>query len=390
MQPDTRQSELAQRAARAYAAMQHYLYLNGARLYRESVPGQPGGNPFAYVWPFEEAAKATLCMRGLPGVGRQYADDLENVVDRQAYWQPLRVTGIVRTPSYASYPPLPLGKGGDTYFDDNTWVALDLVQAHRMRVAGLMGGRPTVLDRARALFELVAAGWCTDARPHPGGVYWVDATWNRDRGAAVTAGLAVLALHLYELTTPDTVPASDAERQRVRARYLEVAHAAYGWLRDTLWIGSGPEAGLYHDKVLGDGNIDPAQWIYNSGVAIAAGTMLHRVTGEARYLEQARDTADAALAWYGARQYQRQPAIFVAIFFRNLLPLAALTGNPSYRAAMLAYADRAWDNPTIRDPATDLFRFDGPATACTLLDQSAMVQMLALAAWPEAHYHLLA
>jgi hypothetical protein len=380
----------AERAARAYAAMQRHLYLDGARLYRESVPGQPGGNPFAYLWPAEEAAKATLCMRGLPGIGHQYADDLDNVVDRQAYWQPLRVTGVLRKPSYASYPPLPLGKGGDTYYDDNTWVALDLVQAHRMRVAGLMGGRAVVLERARALFELVVAGWCQDARPHPGGVYWVDAAWNRDRGAAVTAGLAVLALHLHELTTPETVPASEAERVQVRARYLDTALAAYAWLRDTLWIASGPEAGLYHDKVLGDGGIDPAQWIYNQGVAIAAEVMLHRITGRADYLEQAEATAEAALAWYGAREYQGQPAIFVAIFFRNLLQLAALTGSPAYRAALVAYADRAWDNPAINDAQTDLFRFEGRGTPCTLLDQAAIVQLYALAAWPEGQYGLLA
>jgi hypothetical protein len=370
--------------------MQRHLYLDGARLYRESVPNPPGGNPLAYLWPFEEAAKATLCIRGIPEVGRGHAADLEDVVDRQAYWQPLRVSGVVRKPSFASYPPLPLGQGGDTYFDDNTWVALDLVQAHRMRVAGLMGGREIVLERARALFELVAAGWCQDPRPYPGGVYWVDAAWNRDRGAAVTAGLAVLGLHLYELISPATIPASEAESAAARARYLDTALMAYRWLRETLWIEAGHEAGLYHDKVLGDGAIDPAQWIYNQGVAIAAGVMLYRATGEQAFLEQARATADAALDWYGTRKYQGQPAIFVAIFFRNLLQLVALTGTPSYRAAMQTYADAAWENAAIHDPATDLFRFDGAGTACTLLDQAAMVQILALLAWPEEQYGLLA
>jgi hypothetical protein len=206
----------------------------------------------------------------------------------------------------------------------------------------------------------------------------------------VTAGLAALALHLYELTTPEAVPASGAERQRVRARYLETAERAYRWLRDTLWIASGPEAGLYHDKVLGDGQIDPSQWIYNQGVPIAAGVMLHRVTGDPTYLEHAEQTAEAALTWYGARQYAGQPAIFVAIFFRNLLQLAALNGASSYRTAMLAYIDRAWADPAIHDPSTHLLRFEGPGTPCTLLDQSAIVQMLALAAWSEAQYPLLA
>ena len=41
-----------------------------------------------------------------------------------------------------------------------------------------------------------------------------------------------------------------------------------------------------------------------------------------------------------------RPAIFVAIFFRNLLQLASRTGSSarsaSYRDAMVAYLDRAW------------------------------------------------
>lgn len=382
--------EAAERAAHAYAAMQRHLYLDGARLYRETTPVGRGANPFAFLWPFEEAAKATLCMRGLPEIGQGYADDLEDVVDRQAYWQPQRRNGLIKKPSYASYPPLPLGKGGDTYFDDNTWVALDLIQAHRMRVAGLMGGREAVLERARVLFDLVSAGWCRDQRPYPGGVYWVDAAWNRDRGAAVTAGLAILALHLHELTTPETVPSSDREREQEKAHYLDTALSAYRWLRQTLWIPDGSEAGLYHDKVLGNGSIDTAQWIYNSGVPVAAGVMLYRVTGDREYLDQAIETADAALAWYGSQRFAGQPAIFVAIFFRNLLTLAAQTGNPEYREAMLAYADRAWDSPTLHDIRTDLVRFEGPASACTLLDQAAMVQLYALGGWPEEQYGLLA
>lgn len=361
--------------------MQRHLYLDGARLYREAVPTPAGGNPLAFVWPFEEAAKAALCLRGVPGVGRQFADDIESVVDRRAYWQPHRFSGIVRKPSYASYPPLPLGHGGDTYFDDNTWIALDLVLEHRLRGAGLLGGCGDPLAQARAVFDLVVSGWCTDARPYPGGVYWVDAAWNRDRGAAVTAGLAALALHLAELSAPATAD---------RARYLDHARSAYRWLRDTLWIEAGPERGLYRDKVLGDGGIDPTQWIYNQGVAVAAGALFFRVTGDRAYIEQARATADAALAWYGARQYAGQPAIFVAIFFRNLLELGRLLGTDDYVDALRAYADRAWDDRSIRDPATDLFRFGGPGSACTLLDQAAMVQVLALAAWPTDRYALLA
>ncbi|MCC7371500.1 MAG: glycosyl hydrolase [Chloroflexi bacterium] len=373
-----------ERAVQAYAAMQRHLYLQGARLYRESVPTAAGGNPFAYVWPFEEAAKAALYMRGLPDVGHQYAADIENVVDRLAYWQPRRRNGIVNKPSYASYPPFPLGQGGDTYLDDNTWIALDIVQAYRMRTGGRPARHDAGLERAGQILDLVSAAWASDAQPYPGGVYWVDATWNRDRGAAVTAGLAALAAHLHDLTEPA------GRNGRATVDRVQTAIEAYRWLRATLWIEHGSEAGLYHDKVLGDGRIDTAQWIYNQGVPVAAGVMLHRITGDTIYLEQAEQTAEAALAWYGRQSYAGQPAIFVAIFFRNLLQLAAVTGARAYHDEMLAYADRAWRDPSIHDRATGLFHFEGPGRPCTLLDQAAMVQLLALGAWPTEQYRSLA
>ena len=41
-EPVTEPQLAAERAARAYGAMQRHLYLDGARLYRESVPPAPG------------------------------------------------------------------------------------------------------------------------------------------------------------------------------------------------------------------------------------------------------------------------------------------------------------------------------------------------------------
>ena len=60
--------------------MQRHLYLDGAHLYRETVPVAAGGNPFAYVWPFEEAAKATQCLLAVPDAGVRFGPDVE---DRQ-------------------------------------------------------------------------------------------------------------------------------------------------------------------------------------------------------------------------------------------------------------------------------------------------------------------
>ena len=54
---------------------------------------------------------------------------------------------------------------------------------------------------------------------------------------------------------------------------------------------------------------------------------------------------------------------------------------------MQLYADQVWRND--RDPATGLFHFAGSPETQTL-EQSAMVQIYALAAWPESQYRLLA
>ena len=353
--------------------MREHLAIPGRDLYRESVPESTSGKPYAYVWPFEEAAKATLYMAGLPGVGTAYRADVARCGrGRERYWDSRGRHCLSRKPSYASYVLPPLGEGGDTFYDDNSWCALDLIQQHRMF------GDEAALARAATVFEFIAAGWCHERRPHPGGLYWVDAHWNRDRGAATNGGAAALALHLHELTHTATMA------------YVDDAHRLYEWARATLLVRVGPTAGLYHDKVLGDGRIDPAQWVYNQGTAIAVGVMLHRLTGEARYLAEARATADAALAYYGADGFSSQPLIFTVIFFRNLLQLDAASSTLAYRSAMQAFADRLWRDATIHDGATGLFRQDRPTPAYTLLDQAAAVQLFALLAWPPEQYHWLA
>ena len=135
-----------------------------APLSRVDAPA-PRRQPFAYLWPFEEAAKATLCMRGIPEIGSTPTTWRTSSAGRRTGSQ-YGSRGHPK-PSYASYPPLPLGHGGDTYFDDNTWVAMDLVQAHPGCASRLMRGR----GRPRTGARPVRAGrgrLVPDPRPYPG------------------------------------------------------------------------------------------------------------------------------------------------------------------------------------------------------------------------------
>jgi hypothetical protein len=118
--------------------------------------------------------------------------------------------------------------------------------------------------------------------------------------------------------------------------------------------------------------------------------------GQAEYLTRAEAIARNALAHYAETGYERQPPAFNAILFRNLLLLHAATADPELRAeileAMCGYVKYAWGETRDR---RDLFHFPsgaggGPGGGVTLLNQSAMVQLLALLAWAPDAYRTLA
>ena len=168
------------------------------------------------------------------------------------------------------------------------------------------------------------------------------------------------------------------------------AEQMYDLVNATLDAGSdgGPPAtGLYWDKLRSDHTLDKAVWSYNQGSMVGANVLLHRRAGAAQteYLARAEAIARKALQHYRG-SYEEQPPAFNAIFFRNLLLLHAATEDATLRTqiieAMRSYADRLWSNRRGR------FRFSG--AGATLLDQSAIVQLLALLAWDPRDYRKLA
>ena len=368
----------AVRAMRAYAAMQR-RFCRGDGLYRrDGFPRPP--RAAAHLWPFARALVATLDLAGVhpdltPGfdAAREIARRLSGL---ERYWD----TGGA-APAYAS-DVIGARFGGDRYYDDNAWVGLALVQLERMRPGS------NVLDRAAELFRFAVGGW--DRRssvPSPGGVFWVEqgrgaGDRNHDRNTVSNAPNAELGLHLEQLTGSPPGPPGPVGAMQM-----------YEWVNATLDAGGDGDAmraGLFWDKLRGDGTIDRALWSYNQGSMIGATVLLARGAGgadRARYIDRAEALARRALRHY-AGAYESQPPAFNAIFFRNLLLLHDVTGDGDLRAEMLAamrgYADRAWAR---RRDRHDRYHFSGRGV--TVLDQSAMVQLFALLAWdPEAYWKL--
>ncbi len=369
----------AARAARAYAAMQsHFRTSEG--LYRRDGPlHRPGAA--AHLWPFARALVATLDLAGVrEDLGERFDADAaitDCLQTLERYWDPAG-----DAPAYSS-DVLGTRSGGDRYYDDNAWVGLALVQLERMRPgAGHLG-------RAADLFRFAVGGW--DRRPDvpsTGGVFWVEqgrgaGARNHDRNTVSNAPNAELGLHLAELTG---VP--------VGAQGSIGAEEMYGWVNATLdasLASDSPATGLFWDKLRVDDTLDETLWSYNQGSMLGANVLLHRREARARtgYLARAEAIARKALRHFGDGVYETQPPAFNAIFFRNLLLLHAATGDAGLRTeiieAMRAYADGAWSQ---RRDRCDRFHFS--SRGVTLLDQSAMVQLLALLAWDPGAYGKLA
>jgi predicted alpha-1,6-mannanase (GH76 family) len=332
------------------------------------------------LWPFVRAIVATLDLSGIReglvepvNAAGAIADDLKAL---ERYWEPGGGSG-----AYAS-DVLGSRFGGDRYYDDNAWVGLALIQLERMSPGA---GR---LDRAAELFRFAVAGW--DRRPNvpsPGGVFWVEqgrgvGTSNHDRNTVSNAPNAALGLHLAELGV------SAGAHESIAAEDM------YEWVNATLDAGEDPKqpaTGLFWDKLCNDGTADKTIWSYNQGNMIGANVLLARQGGteQAVYLARAESIARKALRYFGSLGYASQPAAFNAIFYRNLLLLHAATSDAGLRTEITdtvrAYADDAWSE---RRDRRDSFHFSRGGV--TLLDQSAMVQVLSLLAWDPGAYRKLA
>ena len=368
--PDASGQRWARRAERTYDALRaHFATSHG--LYREQYPVDTADREYSFEWPFSQAHVAALDLTGMAGVGRRYRDALAaHRRAQQLYWSSSGSTGL---PGFASYVMPPYGGGGDFFYDDNEWVALADLQHHAM-----YGDRASVRE-AGQLFDLVVSGWDSDDRhAAPGGVFWTQAPWSSDRNTVSNMPGAQVGLRLYQLTG--------------RRYHLDWSLRMYSWTNRHLQR----RDGLFHDHLDLEGTVEKTIWSYNQGVPVSVNTLLYEITGRRRYLDEAVRIADAALRFYardgddGQTKLDGQPPFFNSIFFKNLLRLESITGGRRRQRAMEGYAERMWD--TKRDPDSGLFTFGDDAEVAgrtQMIEQAAMVQILAVLAWPRGRHRLL-
>ena len=111
----------------------------------------------------------------------------------------------------------PAGPGGAKYYDDNDWVAIELMRVYKLTA------EPGLLAAATGIMNFEMQGWQASAElPCPGGIPFSNEFENTDRNTITTAPAAELALQLYRATK--------------NPAYLSFAEQAYEWVRHCLLL----------------------------------------------------------------------------------------------------------------------------------------------------------
>jgi len=345
------------RALAAFEAMQQHYYIKGSGLYE--------GEPFSFLWPFSQALAATVSLANIPHLGVSLARELQSRLTGLNSYLDTDNSGASEgtyTSTLAAFDGTvapPTGPGGTKYYDDNDWVALELVRLYQLtHSAALLGSAEGIMA-----FEI--AGWQESPElACPGGLPFSNEASDNERNTVTTAPAAELGVLLYRLSG--------------NAQDLQFAEKAYEWVRSCLQ----QPANLYADHIGRHGTVEPKLWSYNQGSMIGAGTLLYQATGDAAYLFQARQTADAALAYFNNERLGSEIPFFVSVYFRNLLYLDSVTHDPPGPSIAQNYVNYAWQNLRL---SNNLFVFGSPPSA-QLLVQAAIVQIYALLSTPPSTY----
>lgn len=301
------------------------------------VRARPGRRALAPVWPVSQVLAAAIDVGELTG-------DLD-VAERL-------VIGL--RPYAAGDGYVPAAGDRRRYYDDNAWIGLCFAQLF------LQTGEARWLRRARKVFRFVREGQDPD-----GGMRWVEGRRARHTCSAAPAAQLALRLHLAG-GSDDGFAVAFARR-------------TLAWLDGTLR----GRNDLYADHEDARGHVTRTLWTYNQGAPIGAQRLLHEATGDRTALARAEATTAASLRRFDTERTWRQPPVFNAVWFRNLVafeagPLGRASGG---RGALDAYLTRTWRHGRDEDglfTAGGIGSYDGTPA----IDAGGLVQLMALRAWP--------
>ena len=347
-----------ERAKEVYDVInRHYAITTGqyAGLYNENYPKD--GQECSYLWPYDGFVSGVASLYALG-----YDIDYKSAVDKfNVYWRDS--SPVADVGGYGSYTNGTVGSG-DRFFDDNSIVGLDLVEAYRLTKD------EKYIAQAGKVVKFLLSG---EDDVFGGGLWWNESLKNvqgRDDSnkPACSNSFATLFLLSYYEICPES------ERTEV----LDFAKRLYTWLTENL---RDPSDGVYwNDMEAGNGSINTTKWTYNSGAMISNGVRLYKITGESRYLDDAKKTAAGSFSYF----VKPIPTAGIALgyprndsWFTTKLVKAYIDIEPYYKTAtsyiktFVDYADFAWNHARQKN---GLFYEDWSGTPNPDRDKSLLMQ----------------
>lgn len=310
-------------------------------------------NPFAYLWPYSGTFSA---VNALMEVDMDYREVLDSkvLVGLEEYLDTLR-----KPAGYASY--IQSAPQSDRFYDDNVWLGIDFTDVYQLT------GDEKYLEKAELIWKFIESGMDSLLG---GGVYWCEQKRNSKNTCSNAPG-AVYALKLYKATN--------------KKEYLDQGEFLYTWAKQNL---QDQEDFLYYDNIKLNGKVDKTKYAYNSGQMLQAAALLHNITDDPKYLDDAQEIARACYGYFfheftsnnGAffRLLNKGNIWFTAVMFRGFVELYHIDGNNTYIKSFEQSLDYAWEHS--RD-SKGLFSRDwsGKEQDKTkwLLTQAAMTEMYA-------------
>ena len=317
-----------------YGNIREYLSSDNPDLFLESTDTLSNRNPYSYLWP--------VCALF------QAANEMEILEPETDYLHPL-----LKTLSYY-YDPSPPAPGyrsyiireeKDTrYYDDNQWLGITAMDAFSRT------GKKEFLDLAKTIYRFMMTGYDTISG---GGIYWREGDKTTKNTCSNGPGI-ILALRLYMAT---------GEKD-----YLNTAYKLYEWVNRYL---RSPD-GTYWDALkVNTMKIDSAKYTYNTGTMLQSNVLLYLITGENRYLDEAKLIALSAEKHFYRNNRLPNNLWFNAVMLRGFIELSRVDGNYDRLRFFADDAERVWT--TQRDEKG----FVGRRPGKTLIDQAAMIEIFA-------------
>lgn len=319
-------------AARLNAALMDHFWDKDASLFRAPVKSaetvdSTGNHDNGYTfWPSLLGAHALI--EGERNHPSTYASQIWHIYSKglEQYWN----SSLHAYNAWLYFP-----NNADSYYDDNSWAVITLVEAHNATIKSDPAHAAVYLKRAAEIMQhYVYDGW--DNTGKPGGVKWgtdKSKSGTGDKGTSSTAGAALAALTLA--------------KTGVNASFnTNWGGNVLQWLMANL-LGSN---GLIQDAlVYPDWRKRAIYWTYNTGVPIRAFVEHYRLTKSADSLNQATALAQAAmdrkkrplydgLVKNSSVNYWYDTVFFVQYLVDGLLQLAEVTANSTIAARLKSEA----------------------------------------------------